>query len=49
MAKIKGNPVAIIYKLSIRYETALYQASLITTLEISFRRSNGPSTEFLGP
>ena len=49
MGDIDGDTAAIIRKLSIRYETALYQASLMTTLEIFFRRSDGSSTEFLGP
>ena len=49
MGEINGDPAAIIRKSSIGYETALHQDSLITTLEISFRRSDGSSTEFLGP
>jgi hypothetical protein len=49
MGDIHGDPAAIIGKLSIRYETALRQASSIATLEISFRCSDGPSTEFFGP
>jgi hypothetical protein len=49
MGDIHGDRAAIIRKLSIRPETALHQDSLITTLEIFFRRSDGPSTEFLGP
>ena len=48
MGDIHGDPAVIICKLSIRFETALHQDSLITTLEIFFRRSDGPSTEFLG-